>query len=1123
VVLWFLWLNLCVFGGFCGQPFGDFGGSDTLLPPHVKFRVFSSPAARSRLDAVRRVVLDLPSGHSALIVGASRAAADELAARVAIEKGGLFGVTRVGFQELITRLAMPALAREGLSPTGGLSAEAVAARAAFEAAEEDALDYFTPVALLPGFPRALSRTLTELRLAGISGDELVHVDQAGEDLAQLLKRVRDQAAKAGTVDRARLLEIAAEALGKSDAFKASTTILLDVPIATNADAAFVRALVAASGDVIATVPAGDDRTLAALAELGGRPSESRSETSRRAIERLQHFLFSQAPPPTGSIDESVTLFSAPGEGRESVEIARRVLEEAGRGVPFDEIAVVLRAPRTYLGLLEHAFTRAGIPAWFERGTRRPDPSGRAFLALLACAGEDLSARRFAEYLSLAQVPAEDAPRSDTWTTPVDDVVQGVVPETERSEDRSPEEEARLAAREDARGAVVAGTLRAPWRWEELLVESAVIGGLDRWERRLNGLRAEYQRKLEELESDEPESPRIPAIQRDIDQLDHLGVFALPIVRELAGWPREGALWGAWLNALQTLAPRVLRQPARVERVLQELGPLGDVGPVSLREVREVLTPRLLTLAHEPPRRRHGRVFVGTPHAARGRVFRVAFVPGLAERVFPQRLREDPLLLDERRDQLPARLVNQKQRADEERVQLRLAVGAAFERVYLSWPRLELQESRPRVPSFYVLDVARAIEGHIPAYAAIRDRAFAEGAATLAWPAPAEPTRAIDEFEHDLSMLYQLLREGDRGAAKGRARYLYELSPHLQRSLTGRWARWQRRWHTADGLIRTTPLTAPALARQRLAARPFSLSALQRFAECPYQFHLSAIYQLAPLEEPAPLQRLDPLTRGSLFHSIQTEFFRALERNNLLPIDESRADAARKMLEWAIHMVSKSAYDELAPAIDRVWNDELASIARDLRGWLDLLVEDGKTWRPERFEFAFGLPGDLKRDPRSVADPAHVDGRFLIRGSIDLVERRLDGKALRVTDHKTGRNRTNQATMVDGGRVLQPILYGMALEAITRELVEEGRLSYCTSVGGFSIHPIPLNDVSRRRALEVLEVIDRAIEHGTLAARPADGACGRCDFGPVCGGDEERRTRRKAGALFADLDELRRIP
>jgi hypothetical protein len=825
-----------------------------------------------------------------------------------------------------------------------------------------------------------------------------------------------------------------------------------------------------------------------------------------------------------SADESVTMFSAPGEGRECVEIARRVLEEASRGVAYDEIAVLLRAPNTYFGLLEHAFHRAGIPTWFERGTRRPDPAGRAFLALLACADEDLSARRFAEYLSLGQVPSAASPAGDlSWPSPSDEITQALVRDADRPADSDPEEEASAAAREPARADVVAGSLRAPWRWEELLVESAVIGHLDRWERRLRGLAEEYLRRIGELQSDEPESPRIPALQRDREQLDHLRAFALPLVREMAEWPRRaGWRWGEWLAALQSLAPRVLRQPTRVLRVVQELGPLAGVGPVSLAEVREVLSPRLLTLTREPPRRRHGRVFVGVPATARGRTFRVVFVPGLAERVFPQRLREDALLLDERRAHVSVPLPTQRQRGEAEKLQLRLAIGAASERVHLSWPRVELQESRQRVPSFYVLDIARAIEGRIPPYATLRDRAFAAGGATLAWPAPQEPDRAIDQFEHDLAILYQLLR-GDRTAAKGRARYLYELSPHLQRSLTGRWARWQNRWHPSDGLIRSTANTAPALQLQRLGARPYSLSALQRYSECPYQFQLSAIFQLAPLEQPAPLQRLDPLTRGSLFHEIQAEFFRQLEANGLLPITDARAPTARRMLDWAITKVSETAREKLAPAIDRVWRDELASIARDLRGWLEGLVRDGVDWRPELFEFAFGLPGDLERDPRSVPHPASVDGRFLIRGSIDLVERRIHGATLRVTDHKTGKNRTTAATMVHGGRVLQPILYGMALEAIAGERVEAGRLSFCTYAGAFTTHSIALDEISRKRALEVLEVIDRAIEQGLLAALPADGACDRCDFVAVCGADEERRTRRKPTTHFADLEALRRLP
>ena len=44
--------------------------------------------------------------------------------------------------------------------------------------------------------------------------------------------------------------------------------------------------------------------------------------------------------------------------------------------------------------------------------------------------------------------------------------------------------------------------------------------------------------------------------------------------------------------------------------------------------------------------RYGRVFVGSPHQGRGRTFKVVFVPALAERLFPQKPREDPMLLDE---------------------------------------------------------------------------------------------------------------------------------------------------------------------------------------------------------------------------------------------------------------------------------------------------------------------------------------------------------------------------------------------------------------------------------------------------------------------------------------------
>ena len=78
--------------------------------------------------------------------------------------------------------------------------------------------------------------------------------------------------------------------------------------------------------------------------------------------------------------------------------------------------------------------------------------------------------------------------------------------------------------------------------------------------------------------------------------------------------------------------------------------------------------------------------------------------------------------------------------------LRLAAGAAGERLYFSYPRMELGEARPRVPSFYALDVERAVTGRVPDFEDFEREASTEGEARLAWPAPRDPARAIDDTE-----------------------------------------------------------------------------------------------------------------------------------------------------------------------------------------------------------------------------------------------------------------------------------------------------------------------------------------------------------------------------------------
>src|SRR5215471_5654546 len=534
-----------------------------------------SGSAAIRLSEARRFLEQFEPGAEVLLLGASRGSVDDLARAISLEKGAAFGLHRLSFTQLAARLAVMELAAHDRAPTTTLGHEAVATRAAFEARSDESLEYFSPVSQTPGFPKALARTLLDLRLAAVASGDLAWLPRSGTDLAALLERVEILLVEAGASDRASLFETATKALSSPvTGWPSMPLLLLDVPLESEIEAEFLWALIRQAPQVMITVPAGDADTANQLEKRGVRP-QIIEDAAHNDLAQLARYLFSKEPPPERSRTGELVWFSAPGEGRECIEIARRILQEADRGVRFDEMAIVIRSAQQYVGLLEHALSRAGVAAYFDRGTRRPDPTGRAFLTLLSCATENFSAKRFAEYLSLAQVPSlEDSGKASVgadhsiWVASRDDVF-GVLSERapDDSDDTSDAEQESANITDDQ--AVVAGTLRAPWKWESLLVESAVIGGSDRWVRRLNGLATEYELKINELASDEPDSPRIARLERERQNLAHLRNFSMPLIQELSAWPNQVA-WGDWLQRLEQLAPRVLRRPEFVLRVLADL-------------------------------------------------------------------------------------------------------------------------------------------------------------------------------------------------------------------------------------------------------------------------------------------------------------------------------------------------------------------------------------------------------------------------------------------------------------------------------------------------------------------------------------------------------------------------
>jgi ATP-dependent helicase/nuclease subunit B len=1010
----------------------------------------------------------------------------------------------------------------GRVPTTGLSLEALTARAVHSLVSEKKFTYFESVATRPGFPRAVARTLQELRMNQVDIEQVRGLPRGGPDLAAIAERLERELSSAKLADRARIFDAAiTSANNPPSPFTSLPVLLLDLSIVSALEAQLIEALASRAPSVLATAPRGDIRTIEMLERvLKCQASEISSEQTPDSLATLKCHLFEVSNPEQVPSDGSVKLSSSPGEARECVEIARQIQAEAERGMPFDRIAIFLRSVTEYRPHLEEAFRRASIPAYFARGTTRPDPAGRALLALLACRAEDYSARRFAEYTSLSQVPdpQASADAEANWAPPPSDLLPiGVEAEPEPEEETSPE---TIPDPENA--SEIGGTLQAPSRWEKLLVDSAVIGGKDRWERRIKGLEKELRTKRKEL-IDEGEETRAAALDRQIRDIVHLRKFALPLIDQLAALP-DGANWGEWLAHLRGLAQTALRTPEGVLETLAELEPMSPIGPVDLYEVQLVLSERLRELSVPPPRRRYGAVFIGSTDAARGMSFDVVFVPGLAEKLFPRKLIDDPILLDEQRSLIEgANLITRPSRAEAERLALRLAVGAASRRVHLSYPRIDVQQARTRVPSFYGLEVLRAAEGFLPGFDKLASRAESGASGRLGWPAPADPRVAIDEAEYDLALLSPLIDAAPETVA-GTAHYLLSTNKHLARALRARSRRWLRRWTPSDGLIEPDDAASEALAAHQMSVRSFSPTALQNYAACPYRFFLQAVHKLQPREEPAAIEVIDPLTRGSLFHHVQYLVLTRLRKAKLLPVTKATCEKSIALVDEVLERVALEYEDELAPAIPRVWEDGINAIRADLHEWLRQASESDDGWVPYKFELSFGLADRDRddKDPDSQNDPVPITGALKLRGSIDLVERHTSGK-IRATDHKTGKARAQDGVVVGGGEHLQPVLYALACEELLNATVESGRLYYCTAAGEFKKIVVPLDDFSRGTAGIVVQIISTALESGFLPAAPEKGGCDWCDYRAVCGPMEYIRTSRKPGDRLFELKKLRELP
>ncbi len=537
--------------------------------------------------------------------------------------------------------------------------------------------------------------------------------------------------------------------------------------------------------------------------------------------------------------------------------------------------------------------------------------------------------------------------------------------------------------------------------------------------------------------------------------------------------------------------------------------------------QELLRSEPLSRVHEET----GRVRVLPAESARNLSTPYVFLAGLSEKAFPTSQREDCITSEAETRQLVAAglpLVSPAERSRFEMLLFYEMVTRATRRLVLSYPALD-PAAQPLSPSPYLYEVEHAC-GPNRIQKTDQPDLSCVPAFDDAWsPRDFRVLAVAQALAGDASLLAELPRHP-------------ATLPAAENLVAGLQASEARQRGASFGVFEGMLSSAEAgrVLRDRYGPqRCWSPSELEQYASCPYQYFLSRVLHLEPLDEPA--LEVDYLGRGQMLHWLLSSLHRELNRgggrrspSELSP--EAFLATVEVLLDtWLQKMRGDQALENGLLEID----------ARQVAAWLadyyrqhSQYDEKWRQWsaplRPAHFEVAFGpsrYGGESRQedaesedeDTLSTRKPLELDcGSETIRfsGRIDRIDLgAVAGQAVfTIVDYKSHASQRTRAEAIGEGYSLQLPLYALAAQEL---LVQQQALPYraaywhvagsgyreviqfaSDAAGQLTINPDwdSLQSQLRRRVHSLVE----GIRGGEFPMHSVDEKCtSRCPYSTVC--------------------------
>ena len=515
---------------------------------------------------------------------------------------------------------------------------------------------------------------------------------------------------------------------------------------------------------------------------------------------------------------------------------------------------------------------------------------------------------------------------------------------------------------------------------------------------------------------------------------------------------------------------------------------------SLRFIRERVTS--LYVAPERPRPGHLYACRITQAGYAGRAY--LFVVGLEEgRVFPSST-EDAVLLDTERVRSSSDLRLSADRIDEAVYAVLTRLGESAASVTFSYSCRDTREFRETYASWVMLQAFRLQRGEVALD-------YHQLKASLGEPKSAVPENREAALSAAGWWLRSVVGVGEVGV-----RVLCDAFTNLANGRTAEDMRESAEFTEFDGYVpHAGPVLDPCAPKHA-----YSVTELEKLAECPFRFFLKYGLGVRPVDEGERDKDiwLDPLTRGSELHDLYATLLRRVR-------DEDRRPT-KKDGTWLIAFAQerlRKLNEEMPAATVEIFERESRDFQADVQLFLDAESEDSPS-TSIGFEVSFGRPLDDDNEPLARPEAVEIDLGdglvFRIAGRIDRIDR-VGAASFEVLDYKTGGFWSDSwKGSFDEGRRLQHALYGIAAVELLKARYKNPKVT--AGVYYFSSHKgrqerVRIPAPSKAAIATVLGDLRELVIKGQFIRTSDEGNCRFCDYVAACGAV----TNRQAGEKLSD--------